>query len=313
MVQNFPDVVSDEKITMDIALEKVGMSGISVPVFIETEDLGKVCVPGAADAYVSLDKKNAKGIHMSRLYLALIDLLGNHVLSVKLIKESLDAFLDTHDTLSNDAHVCLKLKLPIKRQSLKSEHEGWKNYQLAIEGQCIDNDYQIKIKLEINYSSTCPCSAALARQLIQKNFKSSYADCDEVSVSEVADWVGKASSINATPHGQRSIAYVTLVLNPDQEDLQIKKYIDLCETALATPVQAAVKREDEQEFARLSGSNLMFAEDAARKIASVLDKCDDIGDFKVEARHLESLHAHDAIAITTKGLPGGLQAHQSWK
>ena len=30
---------------------------------------------------------------------------------------------------------------------------------------------------------------------------------------------------------------------------------------LKTPVQAAVKREDEQEFARLNGQNLMFCED----------------------------------------------------
>ncbi|MFK7826851.1 MAG: GTP cyclohydrolase FolE2 [Oligoflexales bacterium] len=312
MTENFPDVVSDEKITMDIALEKVGMSGISVPIFIESEELGRICVPGSADAYVSLDKKNAKGIHMSRLYLALVDLVANHVLSVKLIKKSLDAFLSSHDTLSNDAHVCLKLKLPIKRKSLKSEHDGWKNYQLAIEGQCINKHSQIKVSLEINYSSTCPCSAALSRQLIQKNFKSSFEDFDKVDVNEVADWLGKASSINATPHGQRSIAYVTLVLNPKQEDLQLKKFIDICEAALATPVQAAVKREDEQEFARLSGNNLMFAEDAARKIASALENCIEVDDFKVEARHLESLHAHDAIAITTKGVPGGLQPNQSW-
>ncbi|NRA45850.1 MAG: GTP cyclohydrolase I FolE2 [Oligoflexales bacterium] len=312
MTKNFPDIVSDEKITLDIALEKVGMSGICVPVFIETEELGKICAPASADAYVSLDKKNAKGIHMSRLYLTLIDMVENHALSGKLIRQCLDAFLSTHNALSNDAHLSLKIKLPIKRPSLKSDNHGWKNYQVGIEGQCVNGRYQTRVKLAINYSSTCPCSAALSRQLIQQNFKNSFEHSDKVDVNEVADWLGQASSINATPHGQRSIAYVTLVLKPDQDDLQLKKFIDLCEDALSTPVQAAVKREDEQEFARLSGSNLMFAEDAARKVASALESCTEIDDFKVEARHLESLHAHDAIAITTKGVPGGLQAHQSW-
>ena len=46
--------------------------------------------------------------------------------------------------------------------------------------------------------------------------------------------------------------------------------IDLAEGALKTPVQSAVKREDEQAFARLNGRNLMFCEDAARRIAAVL-------------------------------------------
>ena len=40
------------------------------------------------------------------------------------------------------------------------------------------------------------------------------------------------------------------------------------EAALGTPVQTAVKREDEQAFARLNGRNLMFCEDAPRADSS---------------------------------------------
>ena len=49
-------------------------------------------------------------------------------------------------------------------------------------------------------------------------------------------------------------------------------WIDRIESSLKTPVQAAVKREDEQEFARLNGQNLMFCEDAARRLQHELDK-----------------------------------------
>jgi GTP cyclohydrolase I len=70
-------------------------------------------------------------------------------------------------------------------------------------------------------------------------------------------------------------------------------------------VQTAVKREDEQEFARLNGQNLMFCEDAARKIQAALNAVDTYSDFWVRVNHLESLHAHDAVSVVTKGVTGG--------
>ncbi len=87
--------------------------------------------------------------------------------------------------------------------------------------------------------------------------------------------------------------------------LPISSAIDLVESTLKTPVQAAVKRADEQEFARLNASNLMFCEDAARKIQASLDNNTQFKDFWVRVNHIESLHPHDAVAIVTKGVEGG--------
>ena len=84
--------------------------------------------------------------------------------------------------------------------------------------------------------------------------------------------------------------------------------IDLVEGALKTPVQAAVKREDEQEFARLNGANLMFCEDAGRKLKAALSKDKRYSDFRLEAVHVESLHPHNAVSIVVKGVPGGFRA-----
>ena len=72
-----------------------------------------------------------------------------------------------------------------------------------------------------------------------------------------------------------------------------------------TPVQTAVKREDEQEFARLNGQNLMFIEDAGRKLKLALVDDTRLADFWVRIEHHESLHAHDAVGVFTKGVSGG--------
>ncbi|MDQ2972095.1 MAG: GTP cyclohydrolase, FolE2/MptA family, partial [Pseudomonadota bacterium] len=76
--------------------------------------------------------------------------------------------------------------------------------------------------------------------------------------------------------------------------------IDAIEAAMRTPVQTAVRREDEQAFARLNAENPMFCEDAARRIRAALNADPRIADYRIVATHHESLHAHDAVTIASK-------------
>ncbi len=94
-------------------------------------------------------------------------------------------------------------------------------------------------------------------------------------------------------------------LEGHNEEFGIVDFIDLTENALETPVQTAVKREDEQAFALRNGMNPMFCEDAARKLKRALGLRPDILDFWLRVEHYESLHAHDAVSIVTKGIHGG--------
>ncbi len=119
--------------------------------------------------------------------------------------------------------------------------------------------------IDVRYSSTCPCSAALARQLIQQAFQQKFTN-ESLNLDTIHEWLGTTDGIVATPHSQRSVAEVKVKLNNNISNFPITDLVDLIEGALQTPVQAAVKREDEQEFARLNGQNLMFCEDAARRL-----------------------------------------------
>src|SRR5690606_18292817 len=88
----------------------------------------------------------------------------------------------------------------------------------------------------------------------------------------VLAWLGSEQGIRATPHSQRSVAEVKVRLLPSFQDFPIVALIDRVEQALRTPVQTAVKRADEQAFALLNGQNLMFCEDAARRIQAALEQ-----------------------------------------
>ena len=71
MANNIPDIAMTEPAWGSCKLDRVGMSAIGVPIRIESQELGIMTSIGLADAYVSLDDPDSKGIHMSRLYLSL--------------------------------------------------------------------------------------------------------------------------------------------------------------------------------------------------------------------------------------------------
>ncbi len=78
----------------------------------------------------------------------------------------------------------------------------------------------------------------------------------------------------------------------------MNELIDHAEAALGTAVQTAVKRADEQAFALANGQNLMFCEDAARRLHRALMQREELIGFDVRVVHAESLHAHDAVAVS---------------
>lgn len=300
-----PDVASDARPAAAGALDWVGMGRIEVPVMLEGEESVPVRVPARVTAYVNLERPEVRGIHMSRLYLHVDRALPSEPLTPCSVRRLLRDFLDSHADLSSRALLRVEFEHMLRRRALRSDNSGWRAYPVTITGLMEDGQLQLELAFEVTYSSTCPCSAALARQLIQQRFAEEFSADAPVAREAVLEWLGSEHGIHATPHSQRSSAEVRVRLAPSFAGFPIVALIDLVEGALKTPVQTAVKRVDEQAFAELNGSNLMFCEDAARRVQAALDGDVRVADFWVRASHFESLHPHDAVAVATKGVPGG--------
>jgi GTP cyclohydrolase I len=300
--RKMPDIAAEQKVEAAAPIDKVGMSGVEIPVQLKSSGSKTFIIPARADAFVSLDQENVKGIHMSRLYLLLQEKMESEILSFSLLEEITKAFVDSHKDLSSKSYIKITFDFMTKRPALLSEKSGWRSYPVTLEASYDSkkNECNFKMGITITYSSTCPCSAALARQLISEKFLSDFTKTSTFKKSEVAEWLLKEESICATPHSQRSFAHIDLNFGSNKKNSDFLKYIELVENTLQTSVQAAVKREDEQEFALLSGKNLMFCEDAARKIKAKLDKEKSILGYRIEANHVESLHPHNAISIIEK-------------
>jgi GTP cyclohydrolase I len=304
LARALPDVASDARPAVAGLLDWVGMDRIELPVRLADGSASGARV----SAKVNLARADVRGIHMSRLYLHVDRALSEEPLSACMLRRLLKDFLDSHAGLSDRAQLRIDFELMLRRPALVSDNSGWKAYPAHVLATMVQGRFDLELGVQIGYSSTCPCSAALARQLVQDNFAAAFPEGQVPDREAVLAWLGTEAAIDATPHSQRSQASVRVKLAPSFLDLPFRDLIDLVESALGRPLQAAVKREDEQAFARLNGRNLMFCEDAARRMQAVLDADERIVDFQVRAAHLESLHPHDAVAVASKGLPGGYDA-----
>jgi GTP cyclohydrolase I len=308
VLRDMPDIANDVSPSVAGKLEWVGMNDIEVPVRIEDDQGNLIQSTARVTAYVNLMDPDVRGIHMSRLYLHLDQAFQERPLTPATLRQMLCSFLDSHEGLSDRALVRVDFDYVIRRKALISDNVGWRRYPVSMIGILEGQEFSLEMGLEILYSSTCPCSAALARQLIQEQFKKDFESSAEIDYEKVHEWLGTEEGILATPHSQRSAAELRVRLTPTFQMFPIIELIDEVENSLKTPVQATVKREDEQAFALLNGRNLMFCEDAGRRIQIALNDDDRILDFWARCTHYESLHPHNAVSVITKGIKGGYVA-----
>jgi GTP cyclohydrolase I len=290
-----------------VAINKVGVSGVDLPVNFIRRDGTTEKLTTSVSLYGSLDNPKAKGLNLSRFPIVMHEQIANH-LSIDGITHILDVLQKKQG--SKDVYCKMKFKYPWTQRALRTRKElpddapakdvfkvvegiklshekaeGYIYYDCILEGQKHGETYKFYLTVNYVYSSTCPCSFELSQDAILKRGQS------------------------ANGHSQRSIAKITVQFDP-KSPVYIEDIVEMARTQVPTEVVVICKRRDEQAFAELNGSNLLFTEDAVRLLYEGLDEMyneNKIFDFSVVTDHLESLHPWSATAIIRKGVPGGLQ------
>ena len=286
--QSLPDISQTQQPNDSSPLAWVDMQGIDLPLQLG-QSTGTYPIQCKVNATVNLPRADIKGIHMSRLY------QHCNQLNTLEISQLLQKMVTSHqDCGSSSAQFECQFELLLQRHALSSsELSGWKAYPVRLYSKLENGKFTLELGVEVSYSSTCPCSAALSRQIIHDAFLADYSKDRNINTQQVAEWLLRKASL-ATPHSQRSLAQVTIRHHSTTQDLKIVELIDLVEETLQTATQTAVKRIDEQTFAKRNGENLMFVEDAARRLNHALAQ--DYTDWSLKVDHQESLHPHNAVA-----------------
>ena len=290
-----------------VSINKVGVSGVDLPVNFIRRDGSIEKLTTSVSLYGSLDNPDAKGLNLSRFPIVMHEQVANH-LSIDGITHILDVMQKKQG--SKDVYCKMKFKYPWTQRALRTRKElsddaaasevfrvvvgiklshekaeGYIYYDCVLEGQKHSDDYKFYLTVNYVYSSTCPCSFELSQDAITKRGQS------------------------ANGHSQRSIAKITVQFDP-KNPVYIEDIVEMARRQVPTEVVIICKRRDEQAFAELNGSNLLFTEDAVRLFYEGLDKMynqNKIFDFSVVTDHEESLHPWQATAVIRKGVPGGLR------
>jgi GTP cyclohydrolase I len=299
-----------------VQLDKVGVNGVHLPIKFLRRDGTVQELQAEASLYGSLDNPNAKGLNLSRFPIVMHEEIAGH-LSIDGLKGVLNKLQAKQG--SNSTYCKLRFKYPWTQEALRTRQDlkvedfgsvealkaspdffkevegvylshkkaiGHIFYDCVLEAQSHSGVYTFFLTVNYVYSSTCPCSFELAQDATLKR--------------------GQA----ANGHSQRSIAKITVQFNPEKHIVYIEDIIEMARKQIPTEVVIICKRRDEQAFAELNGSNLLFTEDASRLMYQGLDAIYDegkISDFSIVTEHLESLHPWSATAVVSKGIPGGLR------
>lgn len=272
-----------------IPIQKVGIAPVDLPVQFRRRDGRTEQLHAKVSLYGSLDDPQAKGLNLSRFYLLMHEAIADQM-SIEGLQNILKVMKEKQNC--KNAYCKLRFDYPWIQFALRTlnpktgqRQEGHIYYKCELEGQLIDQEYKFYLTVDYVYSSTCPCSFELAHNARVLR--------------------GKA----ANGHSQRSIAKIKIQFDPAQI-VWIEDVVELARRQVPTEVVVVCKRRDEQAFAELNGSNLIFTEDAVRLIYVGLDEWFNAGrikDFSIVTEHIESLHPWSAIAVAHKGVPGGLR------
>ena len=220
---------------------------------------------------------------MSRLLLTLKPYL-DLPLKNKLIRQIL------HDVRTNigstESYMKFEFRMPITKQSIKSNNAFPIYYKCRFEGQLMWKDYfNFYQGIKIQYASYCPCSSEL---------------CDHLSKYDNKGY----------PHNQRSFADILVKGKNEPYYIWLEDIIDAVESNIVNIPYPVIKREDEQEIARIAAENPMFVEDAIRLISKSLNDMAGVEDWIVKCSHEESIHTSEAIAINWKGIDKGFNGRR---
>ncbi|RZF78446.1 GTP cyclohydrolase I FolE2 [Pseudoalteromonas sp. CO325X] len=295
---HLPDITAVQSADTALTLKWVGMEHIALPIHIPISSSQVQQTHAQADVFVSLDSKQAKGIHMSRLYQILNQHLSNKAMTPHRLEHLLRELISSQQGLSHSAKLQLSFDLILEKKALISDKSGYQGYPVTLHCEYHQGQFTIELGLSIPYSSTCPCSAALSRQALSDAIACEFTD-DAIDKNTLLNWLSSEQGSIATPHSQRSFAYIHMQMQGHTLGY-ISDLITEFEAVIATAVQTAVKREDEQAFAKLNAENLLFCEDAARRIKQALQYKPRLLGYWFKVEHQESLHAHNAVVVDYK-------------
>ena len=250
--------IQNLKDTRGIAIQKVGVKDVEIPLIIQRKNDSDQIVSAKARMSVSLPQ-NYKGTHMSRFMEVLDEWRAKNLLGVD-IKGILK---DVQQKLNaQSAHVRFNFKYFVKKEAPISKAQSVMGYDCSFEGNLQKDEYNFLLGVKVPVTTLCPCSKEIS---------------------------------NYSAHNQRAL--IKIIINYDEnQHIWLEDLIKLAESCGSCELYPILKREDEKYVTENAYDNPKFVEDVIRDVILKLKENKIIKSFEVECEAFESIHNHSAWA-----------------
>lgn len=253
-----------------IPIDEVGIAGLRYPVVFDDGEMSQSVI---ADLEITVGlPAGRRGTHMSRMVQAADTHL--QVINPREFASALKILSDLLD--ASTARISAALPVAVRVAAPTSGEEAWQVHDVRFCGDLSDGSYTLETTVSVDVTTLCPCSKAI----------SDYGAHNQ------------RSRVSITVQGRGDAAYPIAVSN----------LIEIVRANSSCPVFPVVKRADERAITMAAYDKPMFVEDLIRDISL---SCREGGvAHRIEARNIESIHSHDAVArlswsaVDTLGHPG---------
>ncbi|RLF08674.1 MAG: GTP cyclohydrolase I FolE2 [Thermoprotei archaeon] len=281
-----------------IALRKVGIKGIRMPISFTKLGSKRVLLVPSFDVFIDLPPQR-KGIDASRSYEAVADvfsMFAKRTFKLEELCAHISAELLKRHEYATRAEVRARAEAVVERSTPVSSvttFEPYKVYAKAVSKLGPSGvDTQRMVGVKVVGVTACPCVMEGIREL---------------SKAELADMLSRhgldPNILDALPmatHMQRSQGFLAMD-SPEGHDVDVSKLIEIVEASMSAPTYELLKRGDEVSIVLKAVYSPRFVEDSIRLMAKrVVEAFKDLpDDVKVllSQRSEESIHKHDMVAI----------------
>lgn len=242
--------------TRGVAIDEVGVSGLRYPT---TFDDGVLEQSGIADFEITVGlPADRRGTHMSRMVQAVEANLGRiNPYELHTAFKATAAVLDV-----TDLRIAVTMPVATRIDSPATDNSGYQVHDLSLRGRLLRDEFRLTSMVTTDVTTLCPCSKAI----------SDYG-----------------------AHNQRS--RVSLAVDGENDapyPVPVVELVQMIRDSSSCPVYPVVKRPDERAITMAAYENPKFVEDVIRDLTL---SCRERGlPHRIEARNIESIHSHDAVA-----------------
>lgn len=299
-----PDVQKCSEGFAKIAIQKVGVRNIRVPMMIKTKQGEDQSCLVSVSSYCNL-VEDVKGINMSRISRTLLDGLSESKDGIYDLSHFAYKLQQAHQT--DNIYIKARFNYLVYKESPVTKIGFQEPVEIVFESILDGEQLENFLTVQVAGMSLCPCSKemSLLKHILNEQ------EIQEISSKlspEVRDKIWEAG---LGAHNQLSIVEVKVKIDTDLDELHqlwIEDIVTIADQSFSSPVFSVLKREDEKWVTEKSYSNPKFVEDIVRDVAVQLNNHLDrsISDYIIVCNNQESIH-NEMLATAVLSAGRGLR------